>query len=135
MNRFARYALLSVAVATAAISAASPAAAGGGYRHHRHHDDAAALGLFGLAAGVVAGAAIASQPRYVEPDYLPPPPAYYPPRGHVYVEEYPPAPVSYAIEPWTPEWYDYCASRYRSFSPNDGTYIGYDGRAHFCVAG
>ena len=36
------------------------------------------LGAAGLAAGVLLGTAIASQPRYVEPApvYAPPPPAY-----------------------------------------------------------
>jgi U5 snRNP spliceosome subunit len=144
MTKFARYALLSVALATAAVSAASPAAAGG--RHHRHDDRAIALGIVGLATGVAVGAAIANQPRYVEPGYydepayMPPPPppapAYYPPHRPAYVNEYPAAPVAGGIiEPWTPEWYDYCAARYRSFSPSNGTYVGYDGRSHFCIAG
>lgn len=150
MNKFARYALISAALATAAVSAASPAAAGG--RHHRHNDRAVALGIVGLATGVAVGAAIANQPRYVEPgyaepdyyadpSYMPPPPpppapAYYQTRRSVYVNEYPAAPVARGIiEPWSPEWYDYCSSRYRSFSPSNGTYVGYDGRSHFCIAG
>lgn len=149
MTKFARYALLSVALTTAAVSVASPASARD--RHHRNDDRAVALGLFGLATGVAVGAAIANQPRYVEPDYVepgyyaepsymppppPPAPAYYPSRRSVYVNEYPAAPVARGIiEPWSPEWYDYCSARYRSFSPSNGTYVGYDGRAHFCIAG
>ena len=38
------------------------------------------------------------------------------------------------LEPWTPGWYDYCSSKYRSFNPKRGTFLGYDGKHHFCVA-
>lgn len=30
-------------------------------------------------------------------------------------------------------WYAYCASKYRSFDPRTGTYMGYDGRRHPCT--
>ena len=43
-------------------------------------------------------------------------------------------PESWALTPWTADWYDYCADRYRSFKPRNGTYTGYDGQQHFCVA-
>jgi hypothetical protein len=36
----------------------------------------------------------------------------------------------YASPPWTREWYDYCANRYRSFDPRSGRFIGYDGRRY-----
>lgn len=48
--------------------------------------------------------------------------------GDRYVDE---AAAPYA--PWTPEWYAWCARRYRSFDPNTGYYLGYDGEYHFCV--
>jgi len=76
---------------------------------------------------MIIGGAIASQPRYeerrvyVEPDY-------YPERRVIYRE----AP---SYEPWTQSWYRFCSQRYRSFDPNTGTYVGYDGREHFCTAG
>ena len=35
-------------------------------------------------------------------------------------------------EPWSEEWYDYCFQRYRTFNPNNGTYLAYDGRRYFC---
>ena len=38
-----------------------------------------------------------------------------------------------SLEPWTPGWYEYCASKYRSFNPAKGTFFGYDGEHHFCV--
>jgi hypothetical protein len=31
-----------------------------------------------------------------------------------------------------PDWEAYCVSRYRSFDPITGTYLGYDGRRHYC---
>ncbi len=148
MTSFAKITLLSVAVAATAVSIAAPANADG-YRRYRHHDDrgwhrgggdAAALGLFGLAAGVVVGSAIAnSGPRYVEPEYVEP--RRYVPRGAYLegpVDDYPPPPrvrASYDLQPWTPEWNRYCSNRYQSFDPRSGTYVGYDGRDHFCTAG
>ena len=37
------------------------------------------------------------------------------------------------LEPWSPGWYDYCKRKFRSFSAKSGTYLGYDGKRHFCV--
>ncbi|PXW56420.1 BA14K-like protein [Chelatococcus asaccharovorans] len=31
-----------------------------------------------------------------------------------------------------PDWIAYCSSKYRSFDPASGTYLGYDGRRHIC---
>ncbi len=39
---------------------------------------------------------------------------------------------AYRPRPWTPEWYDYCAARYRSFNPETGYYRTYSGRYRFC---
>lgn len=30
------------------------------------------------------------------------------------------------------DWHAYCASKYRSYNPRTGTYLGYDGRRHRC---
>jgi len=73
----------------------------GYYRDYRRGYDpgaAAALGIIGLAAGAIAGAALAPAP-YVVGD---------------------------------PNWVAYCASRYRSFDPESGTYLGFDGLRHYC---
>jgi|SRR5580698_3199185 hypothetical protein len=70
-----------------------------------------AIGL-GIAAGALLGAAIAAQPYYYGPGYYPP--GYYgppPPSGD---------PVSY------------CMSRFKSYDPGSGTYLGYDGLRHPC---
>lgn len=36
-------------------------------------------------------------------------------------------------EPWSPAWYDYCRSKFRSFDERSGTFLGYDGQRHFCT--
>jgi hypothetical protein len=96
------------------------------YRPRRHHRS------LGLATGVIIGGALASQPRYSEPRYVEP--DYYPePEPRVIYRRQPVYAPSY--EPWTQSWYDYCSQRYRSFNPRSGTFIGYDGREHFCTAG
>lgn len=142
MMNFAKYSLLSAAIAIVPLAASSEANAGDYYRRHQR-EDALAAGAIGLAAGLVTGSLIASQPRavYVEPEpvYIEPAPrrVYVEPEP-VYVDDYPPAPgpvYGAAVEPWSPEWYDYCSARYRSFNARSGTYVGYDGRSHFCTAG
>ena len=35
-------------------------------------------------------------------------------------------------EPWSDEWYDYCASKYRSFNPDTGRYLAYSGKYKMC---
>lgn len=37
-----------------------------------------------------------------------------------------------APPPRSNSWLSYCASKYRSFDPASGTYLGYDGRRHPC---
>lgn len=37
-----------------------------------------------------------------------------------------------APPPHSNSWLSYCASKYRSFDPASGTYLGYDGRRHPC---
>jgi hypothetical protein len=107
--------------------AAPPAEAGrgrgysnhGGHRGHggrgyRGGGNAVAAGIIGLGVGAIIGSALTPREVYVAP----PPPRY--------------APVAYGPQPWSPDWYSYCYSRYRSFNPNTGTFVGYDGYEHFC---
>ncbi|MDO9633063.1 MAG: BA14K family protein, partial [Humidesulfovibrio sp.] len=87
-----------------------------GNRRYRGSDAGAAAVIGGI-VGLGLGAAIASQPRYVEPA-----PRYY--RA---------APVyAGAPRPWTGEWYRYCAARYRSFDANSGTFQPYHGPRQLC---
>lgn len=145
MNRILKTAILSAAVA-ATTFATLPAANAGDWRRHRHYNnghsdgDLVAAGILGLAVGALAvGAANSSPPAYrVYDDYDYPRDRryysarrYYPVRREYVVDQG----YSSALEPWTPEWYRYCEDRYRSFNPRSGTFTGYDGRSHFCVAG
>ncbi|MBN9052971.1 BA14K family protein [Shinella sp. PSBB067] len=139
MNKVIKALVLSAAVAATTLTATAGIAQArdrDGYwgprpypRHHHRNNDALVGGAIGLATGMIIGGAIASQPRYeerrvyVEPDYYPEPE-----RRVIYR----PAP---SYEPWTQSWYRYCSQRYRSFDPNSGTFVGYDGREHFCTAG
>ena len=86
--------------------------------------DRAAAAIFGFGVGAILGGAL-SGPHYYAPGY------YYQPAPRVYYQT---APVvgTYGLAPWTPEWYAYCESRYRSFSPKTGYFLGYDGEYHFC---
>jgi len=82
---------------------------GGYYRGHRGNGGAIAAGVLGgLALGAIAaGAANAA-----------PPPTYYAPQ-----------PV---YGGGGSDWIAYCSSKYRSFDPASGTYLGYDGLRHPC---
>jgi hypothetical protein len=115
MSMFSRSLALFASVALA-LSAASPAHAGGG--------DALLGGVAGFAVGTLFGSAV-SQPRYYAPApiYVAPPP---PP------VVYQPVPVYYAPAPWSPDWYAYCARKYRSFDARSGTYLGFDGYRYTC---
>lgn len=117
--------------------------------HRDRRGDAAIAGVLGLAAGaIIGGALVAPQRRY----YAPGPVIYYDrryaPYGGVEVystRRYVPAPT-YALppaprhvyrpvarpEPWTAAWASYCEARYRSFDLRSGTFMGYDGKRHFC---
>ncbi len=141
MNRFLKSAVLSAAAVATTLAAFSPANAGGrrdwphhhGYQHRSDGNDIAVAGLLGLAAGALVVGLTARNDA--EPSYNP----YRKPRPRPIRDDYP-RPESYdrmaygAIEPWTSAWYEYCSDRYRSFKPRTGTYSGYDGREHFCVA-
>ncbi len=136
MKKFIKAAVLSVAAAAMVLPTFGTAQAG-------DDDDLLAAGAVGLVTGALIGTAIGSQPRYYgEPErvYIDPEPEYYEPRPvfrprPVYRPVYRPVVESYGLEPWTPEWYRYCSQRYRSFDPDSGTFVGYDGRSHFCTAG
>lgn len=134
MNRLFKTAVLSVAVAATTLATLPAANAGDRqwrrydrhYHHHSNGDDLAVAGILGLAAGALV-VGLASQPAPVyDYSYRRPVRVY---RERVYVDDY-----AGGLEPWSPEWYDYCSDRYRSFDGRSGTFVGFDGREHFCVA-
>ncbi|MBN9073708.1 MAG: BA14K family protein [Rhizobiales bacterium] len=90
-----------------------------GNRWHDNHGDAVAAGIAGLALGAIAAGALADR----GPVYDSPPPRYQPRYAY-----------EGSLRPWSRAWYRYCDQRYRTFDPGSGTYIGNDGREHFCVA-
>jgi len=73
-------------------------------------------GYGGFAAGAIVGGALASRYYYPGPSY--------------YYEPYyaPPPPPSY----YGSDDVGYCMSRFRSYDPRSGTYMGFDGRRHPC---
>ena len=87
----------------------------------------------GIATGLILGGIIGSsaqshyyyggpQPYYDGPRVFYPPGYYGPVYGPAYRPNY-----------GRPSgWIAYCFSRYRSFDPVSGTYMGYDGRRHYC---
>ena len=146
-SRVFKPAVLAMAIITAFAFAAPGQAEAGS----RHRDRALVAGAVGVTAGVLLGAALA-QPRYAAPVYSAPvyadPDPYYEPEV-VYVERprrhyryeqrryyqrpaYREVYSDYAPEPWSPDWYAYCASKYRSFDPDTGTFQPYYGPRQVC---
>jgi hypothetical protein len=79
----------------------------------------------GIAAGAIIGGVIANSNRgYYAPGYAPAP-GYYAPAPSYYE-----APPAYAAPPGDPV--GYCMQRYRSYRPETGTFIGYDGIERPC---
>ena len=114
LKAFAVAALMAVT----ATSLPATAEAGRGWRGGPGYWGA---GLIGLGVGAAIGSAIAG------PVYVGPPPVYVPPPPPVVY-----APVAYGPPAWSPEWYSYCAQRYRSFDARSGYFTGYDGLPYFC---
>ncbi len=134
-----------------------------GHRRHRHDDDiggAIAAGIIGLAIGaIIADHNDRREDRVRRYEYDDP--VRISPREPLYddydgetdyrqyrsenrsVERKPltdstgPQVITYeetaSLEPWSTGWFDYCTSRYRSFNRQSGTFLGYDGKRHFCV--
>lgn len=113
----------------------------GQWRVQRHgsNDGANVAGaaVLGIIGGALIGSAIANsknQPRYVAPRQTYNPNHFPQAPRRVYKQQ---KVVTYdggSLEPWSRGWYQYCDAKYRSFNPQKGTYRGYDGLDHFCVA-
>ena len=141
-----RKSVLSLAVVATAF-ASLPAEAGERWREHRHYsgrhvsnNDAVAAGVLGLAIGALAAGALVSN-RDVVVDRNPlrhPRPR--PIRDWEFDAE--PGVEYYGVQSnygrefdrWSKRWYRYCEQHYRTFDPRSGTFLGRDGREHFCLA-
>jgi hypothetical protein len=149
-SRVLTYAAALAVAAPIVLAAGAPASA---QRWHNWHGRGFGAGLAGLAAGAVIGAATAplwgygygygyyggyGYPGYAyhtgympAPDYAyAPDDGYYSGPGYVYGAVGVPT-VTYAA-PGPGFDPGYCASRYRSYDPASGTYLGYDGMRHPC---
>lgn len=101
-------------------------------RRNRHHDRDLAIGIIGgLAAGAIIGGMIDDDAPGYDRYPRPLPPRYPPPRPWP-VPEYR-GDRDVVFQPWSRQWRDFCSNRYRTFNPNTGTYLGNDGRWHFCT--
>ncbi len=137
MNRVLKLAVISATLAATTLATLPSAYAGDNWRrHHRGGDgDLLAAGILGLAIGAIAaGVATANEPDYYDPVYRAPRPRPRPDRNYYYDQ----AEVVYlegpVLDPWSSEWYRYCEDTYRTFNPRTGTFMGYDGKRHFCEA-
>ncbi len=139
MNRILKGFVLSLTAFAITLSVLPAAQAGDNWRRHHHRNgDLVAAGVLGLAVGAIA-AGIATGPRevYVEDDYYEPVYRNPRPRPHPnreYIVRQPNVAYYGGLEPWSVDWYEYCDNRYRSFDPETGTFMGYDGQRRFCVA-
>ena len=101
--------ITALAIAAASVAAVTPAAA----QWHGHHHGGGGGAIAGFAAGAILGGVLASQQPY---GYYGPGPGYYGP-GPGYGG-------GGAV--------GYCISRFKSYDPGSGTYLGYDGYRHAC---
>ena len=102
-----RFATAAAVLGASLLLAAAPANARG---WHHHGGWGWGYGAAGFAAGALIGSALAPRPYYYGP------PAY-----------------AYEVGPGYPgDAEAYCESRFRSYDPASGTYVGYDGRRHAC---
>ena len=119
-NRTLKAIAAAALIGAAALTLSAPAEAGRGYYRHGYGGGWGA-GLLGFGIGAIVGSALTPREVYIEPD-------------DDYEPAYGPAAYGpgYGPPPWTPEWYTYCAQRYRSFNARTGYFRGYDGLPYFC---
>ena len=141
--------VMMVATLVLLASAMTPTEAGSRHHYRGYHggfyvgNGAAVAGVIGLAAGVLAGSALAAPRYYDGPLYYDPPVRYeprpYPSRVYIAPPPYPyrsrayvAPPTAYRAPAFSPEWIAYCARKYRSFNPRTGTYVAYSGKIRMC---
>jgi BA14K-like protein len=113
----------------APVAGGGPRVYGGGGRydfgHEHHHHDGGFIP--GAVAGALIGGAIASQgPYYARTPYYNGSPSYY---GG---DDYSDGPVVQVAPDTGGDDVAYCMQTYRSYDPQSGTYVGFDGYRHPC---
>jgi hypothetical protein len=103
---------------------AGPRFSGGGYRGGGYRGGGAVVP--GIVAGAVIGGAIASQGYYGGPAYAP---GYY---DDQYYDDGGPAVAVVPAPAGGDDGTAYCMQTYRSYDPQSGTYLGFDGQRHPC---
>lgn len=115
----------ALAIAASSVFAVSTASAqgwrnhGGGY-HGGYRRGGGGGAIAGFAAGAILGGVLAAQPGYYGQGYYGQ--GYYGP-GYVEAPGY--------VEGGG-DAVGYCMSRFKSYDPGSGTYLGYDGARHPC---
>ena len=101
-----------------------PRFSGGGYRGGDYHRGGGGAFIPGIVAGAVIGGAIASQGGYGGPGYYA--------QGYYDDQGYDDGAVAVAPGPGGDDGTAYCMQTYRSYDPQSGTYMGYDGVRNPC---
>jgi hypothetical protein len=101
----------------------------GGYGGYRHYRGGGGGFIPGAVAGAVVGGALASQsygyyggPGYYAPGYS----------GYYDDQYYDDGAVAAAAAPVGDDSVAFCMQTYKSYDPESGTYLGYDGLRHPC---
>lgn len=103
---------------------------------HRGHGGAVAAAIAGIAIGaIIAETTSRRNSRYYDDRYYDDRRYYAPPPPPRHYRAPPPPRRDYSYggpKPWTPAWYSYCTTRYRSFDPRSGTFQPYHGPRRMC---
>ena len=126
---------LAALMGLSALSLPATAEAGRGWGGHGWGGMVTMAAADGAAPAIGAPASSASASARPSAAPLPPPSMWIPTSTHRRLRHpaaYAPVAAGYGPPAWSPEWYDYCGQRYRSFNARTGYFMGYDGQPHFC---
>jgi len=111
--------LVTVALVSSPVMAQEHRGHNGGWQEHggwhgpRSYSGGGSYGFPGGVLGGVLGGIFAN--------------TFFPPQPQVVI-----VPQVPEMVPYTPAWYQYCSSKYRSFNPQTGMFLGFDGQLRMC---